>query len=329
MYNKIDNMTGDISPLWASYGNIVNLRPATVGYDSASGRALFSLVSDLRYVLEHAGKYIRPLQNHGRKVCICIQGGGKGIGFCNMTAAQITDFTRQVKEVIELYGLDGINLWDEESNYGKEGMPAVNTTSYPALIKALREAMPDKLLTLVDKDEPTEYFYDVSRCGGVEVGKYIDYAWHGYNSEEEFVQLIEPWEAEHPYSDYTRKPITGLTPDKYGSLNVPRYRNRTDLPYDLNVEGLKKVAKWKTEKRKKNNMIVFGFDLTANEQGPYEFQPHGKAMGFLEYLADDGMVWGQDPWTGEWGVQPSEYTYYLAQNNMDYQAGYRLYWKDW
>ena len=30
-------------------------------------------------------------------------------------------------------------------------MPGMNTTSYPRLIKALREALPDKLLTLVDK----------------------------------------------------------------------------------------------------------------------------------------------------------------------------------
>lgn len=97
-----------------------------------------------------------------------------------MTDTQIADFTSQVKEVVELYKLDGINLWDEGSGYGKEGMPPMNTTSYPKLIKSLREAMPDKLLTLVDKEEPTEYFHDVTLCGGIEVGKYIDYAWHGY-----------------------------------------------------------------------------------------------------------------------------------------------------
>ena len=70
-------------------------------------------------------------------------------------------------------------------------MPAINTTSYPKLIKALHEVLPDdKLLTLVDKGEPTEYFYDVNACGGIEVGKYINYAWHGYVSEEEEVQNI-------------------------------------------------------------------------------------------------------------------------------------------
>lgn len=57
-------------------------------------------------------KYIRPLQDKGRKVCISIEGGGKGLGFCNLTDAQIADFTAQVKAVVTEYGLDGVNFWD-------------------------------------------------------------------------------------------------------------------------------------------------------------------------------------------------------------------------
>lgn len=206
---------------YKTIGNIVNLRPSTVGYDQLTGRCLFSLSPDLRYVLENSARYIRPIQNMGRKVCVCIQGGGKGLGFCNMTDTQIADFSAQVKEVVELYGLDGINLRDEGSGYGKEGMPPMNTTSYPKLIKSLREAMPDKLLTLVDKEEPTEYFHDVALCGGIEVGRYIDYAWHGYAKENEMIQIVEPWEMDQPYSEYARQPIAGLSPERYGSIAIP------------------------------------------------------------------------------------------------------------
>lgn len=117
------------------------------------------------------------MQDKGRKVCVCIEGGGKGIGFCNMSDAQIADFVTQVKVFITTYELDGVNLWDRGSGYGKEGMPAVNTTSYPKLIKALHEAMPDKMLTVVDYEEPTESFYDTSLTGGIAVGELIDYAW--------------------------------------------------------------------------------------------------------------------------------------------------------
>lgn len=98
------------------------------------------------------------MKDKGRKICVCIEGAGKGIGFCNMTDAQIADFVSQVKSFVETYDLDGINLWDRGTGYGKEGMPAMNTTSYPKLIKVMREAMPDKMLTVVDYEEPTEYF---------------------------------------------------------------------------------------------------------------------------------------------------------------------------
>ena len=163
-------------------GSIVNLRIVTMDYESATGRALLNLSSDIRDVLEKADKFIRPLQEHGRKVCLSIENGNKGFGFCNLNDMQLADFVQQVKNVVELYRLDGINLWDKVSTYNKEGMFAMNTVSYPKLIKALRDALPEKLLTVVDKGEATEYFYDVNRCGGIEVGKYIDYAWHAYDS---------------------------------------------------------------------------------------------------------------------------------------------------
>lgn len=324
LYGKTSLLTWETEKV-CSFGNLVNLRQSTVNYDPSSGRSLLSLDSDLRYVLEHADKYIRPLQNRGRKVCLCIQGGGKGIGFCNMTDTQIADFTSQVKEVVELYKLDGVNLWDEGSGYGKEGMPPVNTTSYPKLIKSLREAMPDKLLTLVDKEEPTEYFHDVALCGGIEVGKYIDYAWHGYFSYDEITQIIEPWETESPYSDYKRKPIAGLTPEKYGSVNIARQPGG-----DLILSGQRRVMKWKSEGRKKNNMIVFGFDLSANEQdGAYESHPHGLAFEYLNYFSDDGWIPQKNPFTGEIEEGEGKAFYMVSTNNMSYFHGFKFFWKDW
>ena len=109
-------------------------------------------------------------------------------------------------------------------------MPAMNTTSYPKLIKALREALPDKLLTLVDKGEATEYFYDVNKCGGIEAGRYLDYAWHGYFSPTEVVEAITPNpEGTQVYSKYSRKPIAGLDPACYGSVNIPCYSDNIPL----------------------------------------------------------------------------------------------------
>lgn len=147
-------------------GNIINLRTVMLDYDAATGRALLNLGNDMRYVLDHAVKYIRPLQEHGSKVCISIEGSGKGLGFCNLTDGQIVDFVAQVKTVVEEFGVDGINLWDRSAGYGKEGMPAMNTASYPKLIKALREALGgEKLLTVTVYEEPTSTFWDTQGDG--------------------------------------------------------------------------------------------------------------------------------------------------------------------
>ena len=296
-----------------SIGNIVNLKTVTVDYDSATKRAILNLSSDIRYVLEHTDKYIRPLQDHGHKICICIEGGGKGLGFCNMNDAQIIDLTNQVKNVIELYNLDGVNLWDENSGYDKEGIPTTNTTSYPKLIKALHEALPDKLLTLVDKGEPTESFYDASLCGGIEVGKFIDYAWHGYINENEIIQIIEPWESDHPYSDYIRKPIAGLAPERYGNMNIPRYKMMGGtLGFTDQVQ--QRIMEWGQSGRKKNNIFIYGDNLTANEQSQYEGTVNFVLSTIDSFMPDGGFT-----------------TYWYQNSFLDYRLNqtYKVYAKDW
>lgn len=317
----------DYSEVLYNIGSIVNLRITTVDYDPISGRALLNLSNDMRDVLEQADKYIRPLQDHGRKVCLCIEGGGKGLGFCNLTDAQIVDFTQQVKNVVNLYCLDGVNLRDEGSAYGKEGLPAMNTASYPKLIKALREALPDKMLTLVDKDEPTEYFYDVDRCGGIEVGRYIDYAWHTYDSGKELVQIIEPWETINPYSEYIRKPIAGMTPERYGSLTVPLYEQNNPL----RDSSQRRMVDWKTAKRKKNDLIVYAFDLTANEQNIYEGMVNDIAIGDgISNMMDDGYYWGQSTYPPyDWGFMSGDHSY--TYKPLDWLLGktYNVYSKGW
>lgn len=313
-----------------SMGKIVNLRIATVGYDKESGRAILTLNNDLRYVLENATTYIRPLQDHERKVCLCIEGGGKGLGFCNMNDAQIADFTKQVKDAIEFYQLDGVNLWDVGSGYNKAGMPPMNTTSYPKLIKSLRDAMSDKMLTLVDKDESTASFYDPALCDGIEVGKYIDYAWHGYVSEKEEVQIIEPWETEHPYSDYVRKPIAGLTAERYGSVNVPLYPKSAG---GILNSSTKKAIMWKKgENRKKNNIIVFGSDMISDEQNQYEYGMLHRYLNFINAIADDGLDWGKSPRPPFFEgtiLGPYSYEIKVTKEHAQFNIGYLYLAKDW
>ncbi len=281
---KTQGLRPVIEVWYRTLGNIVNLRTVMLDYDDASGRALLNLGKDMRYILDNRVKYILPIQDAERKVCLCIEGGGKGLGFCNMNDAQIADFAAQVKTAIEEYGLDGVNLWDRNSGYGKEGMPAVNTTSYPKLIVALREALgADKLVTVVDHMEPTEYFWDTAATGGIEVGEYIDYAWSGYCSKTEKTQIVDPW---HPggtsVSAYTRKPIAGLDPSKYGCINMAWYK-RTDIT--LNDPG--HIRTWRLAGLKQNNILVTE-DLITVVQGPYEGVLASQIYLMYMCFSDDG-----------------------------------------
>lgn len=308
--------------LWTrAVGNIVNLRTVTLKYDEASGRALLDLGSDMTHVLSRASTYIWPIQETERKVCLSLEGGGTGLGFCNLTDEQIADFVAQVKTVVETYNLDGINLWDRNSGYGKEGMPEMNTTSYPKLIKAMREALgTNKLLTVTDHEEPTEYFWDTEATGNIAVGDYLDYAWSGYNSGSEVTQICDPW---HPndveVSKYTHKPFAGLDPSKYGCINAPWYKDKD--PSEL--KDRENIYRWRAAGNKQSQILVFQ-DLMTRLQNEYESsgQSYGEAC---LYFADDGK-------TGTSLLAYSNNYMQVTSNLMflpDGKIGYGKWLKDW
>ena len=328
--------SGSREPDYYTVGSIINLKPANIDYESATGHVFLSVSADLRYVLENAAKYIHPIQNNGKKVCVCIQGGSRGISFCNMSDKQIAGFTAQVKDIVELYGLDGINLWDEGDGYGREGMPPMNTSSYPKLIRSLREALPGKLLTLVDVGKPTECFHDSALCGGIEVGRHIDYAWHGYNNPLEIVQMIDPWKEDQQFSDYTRKPMAGLSSERYGNVNVPKLLSNIsnlepgerDLVLDmiLNVAPVRFIQ-WKESGGKNNDIIVFGFDLTANEQNASEGYLN-LVFSYYWYFHDEGAYLTLRP-DGTWRIRTRTYSFSPSYLSRFPNTTYNAFSKDW
>lgn len=310
-------------------GNIVNLNKVVLDYDAETGRALLNLGNDMRYVLDHIDKYIRPLQDKGRKVCICLEGGGTGLGFCNLTDAQIVDFVAQVKTVITEYALDGVNFWDRNAAYGKEGMPAMNTTSYPKLIKAMREALGnDKLVTLTDYEAPTEYFWDTGATGGIEVGQYLDYAWSGYLDNEKNVQIVDPWHQGQQYvsTDHPRKPIAGLDPAKYGCINIPWYPQGPNTIKDYFTD----IFFWRQAGNKQSNILVFE-SLRTLLQDNFESTWASSIQVGYTYFADDGAWMIEDtPW-GPSIMSDNEYSFdtSLLGKLPNGGTGYNKWLKDW
>lgn len=302
---------------YKAIGSIVNLRRSTVAYDTATGRALLKLAPDLRYVLDHWTTRVRPVQESGRKVCLCIEGGGQGIGFCNMTDSQIEDFVEQVRLLMSQYSFDGINLWDRNSGYGKEGMPPMNTTSYPKLIKALRELLgKDKLLTLTDYEEPTEYFWDTAATGGIKVGEYLDYAWSGYCDEKEAYQIVDPYhQGEAGVSTlHPRKPISGLDSERYGCLNVP-WRRQTvqdEAEFLAWEEAFINGRKWYNANLNGNNIVVYE-DIRTSLQDAYETSWDFMFIEIMSLISDSAYYQLDKTQLSNWGTH----------------LGYGKWLKDW
>ena len=191
----------------------------------------------------------------------------------------IVDFVQQVKQVIEQYGFDGVNLWDRNSGYGKDGFPEMNTTSYPKLIKKLREELgPYKLITVSDYAAPTEYFWDMDAMGGVDVGQYLDYAWSGYVNGDEPIQIIDPYHQRSEYvsTKYSRMPIIGLSPKRYGCVHTTWYKREQC--------GYEDVSNWVASGLKLNNISVY-YDIRSNLQDQFERQIYTPEV-LLQYLDD-------------------------------------------
>ena len=217
-----------------------------------------------------------PLVLH---VLICITGGNTGLGFCNMTDEQIADFVFQLKYVVETYKLDGVNYFDIEASYGKDGMPGVNPASYAKLIKATKEALGDgKLVTVACDAESTDLL--ATAHDGIEAGKYIDYAWSGI-----FDEVVDA------YTDGAKlKPIAGLEQSKYGGALLKTHNTQESAQLNPILTPAVKSLYRETQS---GNVFAF-WDMPTNSAG-YEEGPKSAFNIVADAVTDwdweyDGMI---------------------------------------
>ena len=269
----------DFNTITQTWIDIEVLRPAALKFDKTTRRAMLDIGPDLQYVLSNRDKYLTPLQKSSRKVLICITGGNTGLGFCNMTDEQTADFVFQLKYVVETYKLDGVNYFDIEASYGKDGMPGVNPASYAKLIKATKEALgDDKLVTVACDAESTDLL--ATAHDGIEAGKYIDYAWSGI-----FDKVVDA------YADGAKlKPIAGLEQSKYGGALLKT--NNTQESAQLNPI-LTPLIKSLYRETQSGNVFAF-WDMPTNSAG-YEEGPKSAFNMVADAVTDwdweyDGMI---------------------------------------
>jgi len=153
---------------------------ANIKFDTTEQKAWLHLNENVTRVLTNAEQYIRPLQERGIKVLLSILGGGEGAGVSNFQDVEAArDYAQILKDVVDEYGLDGIDLDDEYAEYGQHpNMPNPNDFSFLYLIRELRQLMPDKIISF--------YYYGPASqrliYENLVAGDYLDYSWNAIYS---------------------------------------------------------------------------------------------------------------------------------------------------
>lgn len=148
---------------------------ANINYDGTN--AYLSCNENVQNVLDNVATQVRPLQQKGIKVLLSILGNHQGAGFANFpTQAAADAFAQQLADAVNLYGLDGIDFDDEYAEYGNNGTGQPNDFSFVYLVQALRQKLPDKLITLYDIGPAS----DRLTYNGQSIANTFDYAWNPY-----------------------------------------------------------------------------------------------------------------------------------------------------
>jgi hypothetical protein len=148
---------------------------ANINYNGTSANLYFN--PQVQAVLDNAATQIAPLQAKGIKVLLSVLGNHQGAGFANFPDQQTaTAFAAQLANAVSAYGLDGIDFDDEYADYGTNGTAQPNAWSFPYLVQALRNDLPNKIISL--------YFIGPSSTtlsyNGIVVGNLLNYSWNPY-----------------------------------------------------------------------------------------------------------------------------------------------------
>jgi hypothetical protein len=148
---------------------------ANINYNGSSAYLYFN--SQVQAALDNAVTEIAPLQAQGIKVLLSILGNHEGAGFANFPSQDAAaEFAEQLAGAVTTYGLDGIDFDDEYADYGTNGTAQPNAWSFPYLVQALRNDLPDKIISLYFiGPSSTTLSYD-----GIEVGSLLNYSWNPY-----------------------------------------------------------------------------------------------------------------------------------------------------
>lgn len=150
--------------------DIIVLFAANMNYDAVAGRRYIHFNDKLQPIVNHPEIYIKPLKDRGIKVLIDILPNHQGVGYRNFQSyEEALDFAREAKMWTDKLGIDGWDMDEEYADYNQLPSKPYNSMSAEWFCKAMKEVMPDKLLTLYEYGFPNGNY-----------SKYVDYSWANY-----------------------------------------------------------------------------------------------------------------------------------------------------
>ncbi|ATA68122.1 hypothetical protein CGC48_05435 [Capnocytophaga cynodegmi] len=161
--------------------DMVILFAANMNYDAKTGKRYLYFNDKLQPIVNDPDKYIKPLKDRGIKVLVDILPNHQGVGYYNFqNYEEALEFARECKRYADMLGIDGWDIDEEYAEYGKlqKEKPTKGNTSVLWFMRAMKEVMPDKLLTLYDfghRLAPDEFDEKRKRAAD-----YLDYSWANY-----------------------------------------------------------------------------------------------------------------------------------------------------
>lgn len=153
--------------------DIIVLFAANMNYDAVKGKRYIFFNDKLQPIINHPEVYLKPLKDRGIKILIDILPNHQGVGYRNFQSyEEALEFAKEAKMWADKLGIDGWDIDEEYADYNQLPSKPYNTMSAEWFCKAMKEVMPDKLLTLYEFGFPSGNY-----------SQYIDYSWANYGEQ--------------------------------------------------------------------------------------------------------------------------------------------------
>lgn len=245
--NPLNVMGFTLKESGKQFFDIVVLFSANINYNSQTGRVYVSRNENVQALLDQRDKYIRPLQERGIKVVLGILGNHDVAGISTLKPELAKSFAGEVKDLCDAYGLDGVFLDDEYTNYEEAanttlpGFQAQSTEAASRMAYEIRKAQPSRLLI----SYRYEALFNAVEVDGMEPGEIFDYVLNDYGvtsnpvSTYPGLRIGQAGTGSWNCSDYMqwipantnyadRFSLTGMREEGYGALMIFNFNCNPD-----------------------------------------------------------------------------------------------------